>query len=417
MKVIGIIAEYNPFHKGHAYQIEKIKKETHADYVVIAMSGNFMQRGAPALMDKYSRTHMALNCGADLVLELPVLYATASAEYFAKGGVSLLNGTNVVTHLCFGTEHDNYGLLQEIASILLLQPDSFTNTLRQELKRGVSFPAARFSALKSCFPKEKISPGQLEEILSSPNNILAIEYLKALLYYDSRIIPAPLLRKGSGYHDTSMENCFCSASAIRSILKQDAHNLNTTAAVDRLADTMPGPAYHIIKKYPHPFLYEDDFSTLLHYKLLTEPPALLSGYADSSPDLAARIKKKLSDFTSWDSFCEQLKTKNITYTRLSRLFLHIILDIHQEMYGIFQKPSYLRVLGFCKTSAPLLSAIKSQSALPLITSPADASKTLSDSGKSLLDLDLKASELYRLGLVSKGGHTLKNDYRQSVIRL
>ena len=417
MKVIGIIAEYNPFHKGHAYQIETLKKEIKADYVIIAMSGNFMQRGTPALMDKYSRTRMALSCGADLVLEIPVLYATASAEYFAKGGVSLLNGTGVVTHLGFGVEHDTSGILQEIASILLRQPENFQKTLKQELKRGSSFPNARFLALKTCFEGKKISSEQLEDILSSPNNILAIEYLKALSYYDSKIVPIPLLRKGHGYHDTSIENGFCSASAIRNILKQEALNLNMITTANHLHDTMPEPAYEILKNYSHPFLYKNDFSTLLHYKLLMESSDMLSVFADSSPDLAARIKKELSAFISWGSFCEHLKTKNITYTRLSRLFLHIILDIHQEMYENFQDVSYLRVLGFRKTSTPLLSAIKSQSSFPLITSPADATKILSDNGSRLIGLDLRASDLYRLGLVSKGDNTLKNDYCQPTIRL
>lgn len=447
MKVIGIIAEYNPFHRGHAYQIEKLKQEIHADYVVIAMSGNFVQRGAPALMDKYSRASMALSCGADLVLELPVLYATASAEYFARGGVALLNHTGVVTHLGFGAESNAPALLQEIAEILVKQPETFRKTLQQELKEGSSFPVARSQALKvyvsslQTRPTENISSGQQEktlpslsphaisskqlgEMLSSPNNILAIEYYKALSCYDSGIIPCPILRQGKGYHDTAMDNSgFCSASAIRSQLKKESSALENNcssenpAQISLSADAMPAASYEILKKYPHPFLFEDDFSTLVHYKLLTESSEELSSYADSSPELVNRMKKEVSDFTSWSEFCDRLKTKNITYTRLSRLFLHMVLNIHKEDYQIFPAPSYLRVLGFRKDSAALLNAVKSQGTLPLITSPADAPKLLSGSAQILLSMDLKASELYGLGLAAKGDGSLKNDYQQPVIRL
>lgn len=147
MKVLGIIAEYNPFHKGHAYQIKTLKEKVQADYVVAAMSGNFVQRGAPALMEKYSRAQMALRCGIDLVLELPTPYATASAEYFARGGVALLEGTGIVTHLGFGIEASHFGTLQELADILTQQPELFQHTLQQGLKQGLSFPAARFQAI------------------------------------------------------------------------------------------------------------------------------------------------------------------------------------------------------------------------------------------------------------------------------
>ncbi len=424
MKVIGIIAEYNPFHKGHAYQIETMKKKLQADYLIIAMSGNFVQRGAPALLDKFTRTKMALSAGADLVLELPVLYATASAEYFAKGGVSLLHNTGIVTHLGFGIENNMIDLLQEIADTLLTPPEAFQNKLKQELKNGNSFPVARSIALKSYFSIYKsVNIHQLEKILASPNNILAIEYLKALAYYNSKLIPFPLLRRGKGYHDTSIEKDFCSASAIRSFLQKKETTIRNLVPVTSsisfipLELAMPEIAFDIFKNYSHPLLFEDDFSPLLHYKFLMETLDTLSAYADSSLALARRIKHELSAFTCWSKFCAHLKCKNITYTHLSRLFLHILLEICQEDYQNFLAPSYLRVLGFRKSSASLLTALKKNSNLPIVTSPANAMHVLPIPAQHLLSYDLTSTNLYQIGLTAKGDTSLKNDYQQPILRL
>lgn len=455
MNVLGIIAEYNPFHKGHAYQIETLRKETNADYVVIAMSGNFVQRGAPALMDKYSRTRMALSCGADLVLELPALYACASAEYFASGGVALLESTGVVTHLGFGTETEDFGFLQEIADILCQEPEAFRDALQQELKKGLSFPAARAQALKTCFMKQHPTYDKPEEILASPNNILALEYLKALSRRCSGIIPCPLLRRGQSYHDTAPGQTFSSASAIRARIAEtnslseniipDAeskagcpHNPGRLELLRRrilpdLDTSMPKAASDILLAYPHPFLQENDFSLLLHYKLLTESSEQLSSYADSSPDLARRMKHESGAFLSWSSFCSHLKSKNFTYTRLSRVFLHAILNIYGEDYQTFPQPSYLRALGFRKEAVPLLSAIKAKGSLPFITSPASLWDGKSSSTsleylppphrftasptQRLFSLDLTASDLYRIGLTARGDNSLQNDFKQPLILL
>lgn len=424
MNVLGIIAEYNPFHMGHAYQIETLKKETGAAYTIIAMSGNFVQRGAPALMEKYSRTKMALRCGADLVLELPIFYAAASAEHFARGGIALLENTGVVTHLGFGTETKDFTLLQEIAALFNHPPKFFQEALRQGVKKGLSFPAARSHAIITSLEQEKRLPDSaisIKNVLASPNNILAIEYLRALSHYCSNILPCPLLRRGQQYHDTSPGQEFSSASAIRaSILERELSQKDFTVKgsyLDTLKQTLPEGAFDILKNYSHPFLHENDFSPLLHYKLLTESVPQLSCYADVSLDLARRIKKEIDSFCSWNSFCSHLKSKNTTYTRLSRMFLHIILNIYHEDYHPFPEPSYLRVLGFCKKAAPLLAAIKSQGKLPIITSPADAQGLLNESAQNLLCRDLESSSLYRIGLAAKGDNQLKNDYQQPFICL
>lgn len=438
MNIIGIIAEYNPFHRGHAYQIETLKKICHADYVIIAMSGNFVQRGAPALMDKYSRTKMALHCGADLVLELPTLFATASAEIFARGGVSLLSSTGIVTHLGFGAETDNIRLLSELAAILSEQPAPYQEILHRELKIGHSFPAARARALEDylSFHSSAIlastdfhlnsSDNHLHEVLASPNNILALEYLKALNATNSHLIPIPILRQGRSYHDTTIAEDFCSASAIRTYLKKDPYFRNASCdsyncmphfcdSSDLLKTAMPLDSYQILKEYPHPFLFEDDFSTLLHYKLLFGNVERLSAWGDSSHSLARRLLHEREYFTNWSEFCQRIKTKNITYTRISRLFLHMLLDIKQTDYQTSPVPSYLRILGFRKTAGPLLSALKSQSKLPIITHPKKAQTLLSKQGQRLWEIDLRAADLYRLGLTAKDDYSMKREYRRQMI--
>ncbi len=435
MNVIGIIAEYNPFHKGHAYQIEKIKREVQADYAIIAMSGDFVQRGAPALVDKYCRAQMALSSGADLVLELPVLFASSSAEYFAKGGVSLLCHTGVVTHLGFGTENGQLSVFQKIAGVLLKEPELYANMLNVHLKNGFSFPNARAKALQAYFASTgDVSFPPVWETLSLPNNILAIEYLKALAQLGSSIIPYPIKRQGNGYHDISREGSFCSAAAIRAFAKgcRPQHGYPSLEgglppseekhAFLPLADAMPQAAFEALCSYPRPFLFEDSFSTLLQYKLLTEPPKLLSAYADSSPALANRIKKMAPFFVSWSNFCKILKTKNVTYTHLSRLLLHILLNIYQEDYPAFPEPLYLRALGFRKDAAPLLSAIKSHGTLPLLVNLPKDSRDLDAAAQKLLSYDINASNLYNLAqssLMPKDARCLplKNDYRQPILCL
>ena len=455
MNVVGIIAEYNPFHQGHAYQIRTLKEICHADYTVIAMSGNFVQRGAPALMEKYSRAKMALRCGADLVLELPTLFATASAELFARGGVSLLDSTGIVTHLGFGAEMDDIHLLSKIATILREQPSSYRNSLQKALKCGCSFPAARTKALLDyCFESEwsttvssenfstvymesrqdlsdilsapnnilAVESGQnLSDILSAPNNILAIEYLKSLAELSSKIIPVPILRTGSAYHDAEIGKKFCSAFAIRNLIRQNLskeHGFNCQNTLrTALESSMPKEACEILLNYSHPFLYEDDFSTLLHYELTTEEPAQLAAWGDSSKDLAHRLLKEREQFTNWNEFCQYMKTKNITYTRLSRLFTHILLHIAKEDYQKFQLPSYLRVLGFQASAAPLLAALKRHSNLPIVTRPTNVSQILSKEQQKLFAWDLRATDLYRVALASNGDTSLKNDFRQQILRL
>ena len=215
MKTAGIIAEYNPFHTGHEYQINYIKEKLRTDYVVIAMSGDFVQRGTPALFSKYVRAEMALRSGADLVLELPVSISSASAELFARGGVQLLDGLGVTDILCFGSECGDTDALMELAKILAEEPEAFQDALRRNLKDGMTFPKARSMALSAVFPESE----KYQQLLSSPNNILGIEYCKAILRENSSISPVSIKREGNDYHENTLfENHFPSASAIRNAI-------------------------------------------------------------------------------------------------------------------------------------------------------------------------------------------------------
>jgi len=232
MKILGIIAEYNPFHNGHNYQIQKAKQITNADAIVVIMSGNFVQRGEPAILDKWTRTHMALCSGADIVIELPVIYATASAEYFAYAAVKLFHDMGIITDICFGSELGEIVPLQQIAKLLLQETEQFRNILKQQLQNGVSYASARAIALSKIYPNS-------EALLSQPNNILAIEYLKALLKLDSHISPHTIARKNSDYNSITLSHQnMASASALRNAIAQNN--------IKQISHYMPSECYNIL---------------------------------------------------------------------------------------------------------------------------------------------------------------------------
>ena len=420
MKIIGIIAEYNPFHNGHAYQIKKIKEELHADYVVVAMSGDFVQRGAPAIIDKYARTKMALSCGADLVIELPVLWATASAEYFAMAGVTLFDKMRCVDGICFGAETDDLDALSMIADVLVCEPDDYRTALASYLKSGMSFPMARSKALCDYFAIDS-------SILNEPNNILAIEYLKALKRRNASITPHVIKREGAGYHDetiaddTSCHAPTASATAIR--LALDTHiSTEETYISDALDNAMPVAALEVLKDYltEKSLVYSNDFSSILGYKLLSSDISVLADIGDSNPELANRLFKNRMNFSSFEQFCELNKSKDMTYTRVSRVLLHLILNISNQDYQFGKELDYipyLRILGFRKDATALLKELKNASKVPVISKLADASSLLDSNILKLLDKDIFAADLYEQVCANKSGMASISDYSQNIILL
>ncbi len=423
MKVAAIIAEYNPFHKGHAYHIDKTREITGADYIVAVMSGNFVQRGAPAIVNKYKRTEMALLSGADAVLELPLPYAVSSAEYFAGGGVTLLHKLNCIDYLSFGSECGDIELLSGLADILLQEPTTYKEVLSNCLKEGRSYPVARIAALKAALTGtddslNKVSLNNADEdaigeLLSNPNNILALEYLKSLKQLNSSIRPVTVKRCGN-YHDTEL-TAFSSATAIRNALFE-----NTADITSFLPE---GSALILSNENTHGFQDCNDFSLLLYYKLLSEKEKGFSDYLDCNREISDKICKNLSKFKDFSSFCDLLKSKNLTYTRISRVLLHILLNIKTP--NCFPAPvcersllmPYARLLGFRKQSAPFMNLLKKQSQIPLISNLPGALELLDEEGACMLQQTIDASLLYEAVYSSKCGFTNPNEYLRSPIIL
>lgn len=420
MRVNGIIAEYNPFHNGHKYLLTESKKATGADYTVIVMSGNFVQRGAPAMLNKYKRAEMALQNGADLVLELPLYYATASAEYFAMGGISLLDKLGVVTNVSFGSECGNLAVLEKIAEILAEEPADYALLLRENLKKGQSYPTARTNALLEYDAAFR----EYQDILSSPNNILGIEYLKALLKRNSSIQPYTLLRAGAGYHDTEFNGVQCSAHGIREAVFDKWNTKATNECKEQLSELlsnqMPANAYALLCDCIHQgeFLHTNDFSGMLHYKLLTEFSKGYTEYLDVTPDLSDRICKNVLQYNSFQGFCDLLKTKDMTYTRISRCLVHIMLDIKTESidnYRTLDYTPYARVLGFRKDATALLNAIKKNGNIPLITKLADAEQYIEGEALEMLKGDILRNTIYESAMAIKSGKPMANEYRTPIV--
>ena len=400
MKIVGLIAEYNPFHNGHQYHIEKAKEITGADAVIVVMSGNFVQRGTPAIMPKHLRAEMALSTGASLVLELPVCYATGTAEQFAYGAVSILNSLGCVDAICFGSECGDITALNELAKILYNEPDEYKESLQNYLRCGLSFPVARQKAMEELYPLQNYS-----DILEQPNNILGIEYLKALYRLNSNIRPYTIQRLSSQYHDIDLQEQFSSATALRQTISNgNFENLNGQVP----SDCMTLLETHYQTRYP---VYVNDFSLLLKYRLMNETKSSLTQYADVSEELANRICNQLNNFVSYKQFCELLKTKEVTYSRISRALLHILLGIKKTDYTDIQ---YARVLGFRKEDSDVLTVIKNASAIPLLTK-LTATKDLSDVAVQMLDHDIYASNLYESVVTDKLKTPYINEYEHQIV--
>lgn len=409
MIINGIIAEYNPFHNGHSYQMQDALKQTGADYTIVVMSGNFMQRGAPAIINKYKRAEMALLNGADLVLELPAVYSASSAEFFATGAFTLMDKLGVADYLCFGSECGNLTTLGKIADILLEEPEDYVVLLKQFLKNGYTYPNARNNALMLFCPELCKDLN----VLSYPNNILGIEYLKAIRRRKSSIKPITTLRGSSGYHDRMLNINQSSALALRQAIN-DHENLTM------LSSQMPKSAYEVLtsaleQKRP---LNSNDLSAAMHYKLLIDEEKGYTDYLDVSQELSDRIQKHLYDYKEFRSFCDLLKTKNMTYTRISRCLLHILLNIKDEdveTYRLADYIKYAKVLGFKKDSEALLSAIKNNADIPLLTKLADAESLLDDTGIRMLRKEIQINNIYEGISAIKSGSSMINEYSNPIV--
>ena len=409
MKTVGLITEYNPFHNGHLYHLKKAKELTNADYVVVLMSGNFLQRGTPACTDKYTRTRMALSQGADLVFELPMYYATGSAEFFASGAISVFRQLGIIDSICFGAETDDLTSLQSIADILANEPSAFKLSLSHYLKEGNNFPIARKKALCDFFGNTISS-----DFLESPNNILGIEYLKAIKQQEAAIQPYILKRTVSGYHDTALnEMCISSASSIRS----HYHFTNSLATV---RPHLPKEVFSILEEAEGKYfpISEDDLSQMLYYSLLHQTTEELTSYMDVTEELARRIKNNLYLFENFSSFAEKLKTKTYTLTRIYRALLHILLKIRKN--NIQKEVPYVRLLGMKKTSGILLKNSRQftqQNGFTIIQKPSLAKELLTPEIFALYENEITASHLYQQMIYHKFHYRMPMEYQRNLIIL
>lgn len=434
MNVTGIIAEYNPFHNGHAFHIEETRKRTHADYCIAIMSGDFVQRGAPALVNKYTRAKMALKNGIDLVIELPTIAAVSSAEAFAQGGVCLLDALGVVSNISFGAEASNVSnqkLLGFLADFFSSEPPAFREQLDLALKNGCSFPTARAQAALHCLQQntEITSDGtlqDLERLLASPNNILAIEYQKAILKHDCKLTPCIISRNGAGYHDADTDTQLPSASALRHFFLSKAASdseLSENAVSETLNRTVPASVADTLQAAwkNGQFLQENDFSDLLYYELRRQhlSPSELTEVGDNAlSDLTRRAANHLEDFTCWTDFIADLKTKNQTYTAISRYLLHALLGINDELLAAAKSchyAPYARILGFRRDAAPLLKELQTHSQIPLLRKIAKEQQMLTPAQQKLLNLDIYAADLYNRILYSRSGIRRRSDYREPLV--
>ncbi len=409
MKITAIIAEYNPFHKGHEYQINEAKKVTGADAVLVVMSGDFTQRGTPAITDKHLRAKMALLGGADAVIELPSCYACASAEYFADGAIALLDSLGCIDSICFGSECGDINILRAVAEVLLNEPAPFKEVFQTEIKAGKSYPVARNRALVACVPHF----AENENIIGSPNNILGIEYIKSILKRKSKIQPYTILRLGADYHSYRLDQTFSSALALR-------QSLDIQGDLSMIETQVPAGTYEILKEeqgksYP---IYPRDFSSRLKYKLLLEQNDGYSSFVDINQDLSDRIEKHMFDTTDYEQLCDILKTKNYTYARISRLLCHILLDLRKEDLDDYMNEGtvfYCRVLGFRESFKETLGLIAKSSRVPLITKVSDGKKLEDPYGQSQFNQDILVSHLYQSVVSEKFDQPFKNEYKRQVI--
>ncbi len=423
MKTVGIIAEYNPFHNGHSYHIEEAKKLTGADTVLVVMSGNFVQRGAPAICDKWLRTNAALLGGADAVFELPTAFATSSAEIFAEAAVKLLYSLGCTDAICFGSECGDIRELKSLAEILADEPAEYSLLLKKHLKAGLSYPLARCKALGDYFLSKtgsdtglSITPDRLTELLSEPNNILGLEYCKALSRLCTgkavRPVPVPytLKRSGNGYNDNTIsDSSFSSASAIRQLI------FDCDADFDCLKSACTEHTFSLIesnfnKRLP---ISEDDFSDALYLRLLSLKTDELTAFQDVSTALANRISGLSGHPFTFREAISKVKTKNLTYSAVSRALLHILLNVKSELISSLHSSSHLpyaRLLGMKKTASPALRAIQENSLCPVITKLADA-----DTSIPLLKCDISAALLYNQIVRSRYGFCGKNDFESSPV--
>lgn len=412
MNITGIVAEYNPFHSGHLHHLQRSRDLTNAEGVVCVMSGSFTQRGEPAIVNKWARAEMAVKAGVDLVFELPFAFAARSAYNFARGAILLLLKTGVVTHISFGSESGIIAPLHQIAEVLADEPPGFRQELRTWLNKGYNYPSARSQAIIDCFQGTGLSSSvDLASLVSSPNNILALEYLRVLIEEQSSVIPITIPRIGSGYHETGNVE-YSSASYIRTQI------LGQTPLPDILG--LPQSTREILEReFAHGFgpLSLTQMSSLMLYNLRTSADSKLAQIHDINEGLENRIKDASLSSTGLDDLIQKVKTKRYNQTRINRILLYSLLDLTREKADAFDRtgPQYLRLLGFSPLGQKILHEMKSKSSLPVITKTGGLDFDQQPGLRSMLELDFLAADIH--SLLQTGSFQGGQDYLRSPVSL
>ena len=384
MKVLGIIAEYNPFHNGLRYHIEEAKKITNADFVIVVMSGNFTQTGNIAIYDKFTRAKLATEYGVDLVIELPTIYANSSAESFAYGAVSILHNLGIVDYICFGSETDNIETLSKISKIINSNNVQINSKIKEILKTGVSYPVARENALKEFLTTEEI------DILDKSNNILGIEYLRSLDKLNSNITPICIKRESSDFNEIMLnENSdrYTSATSIRNMIYQNK--------IDLVEKYVPALTYTTIVNTNASF--NDKLYRILKYKILTTSLEELRNISEVTEGLENKIKSEITHSLSYDDYINNLKSKRYTMTKIKRMLNNILLDITKDDLKYIKENNitYAHILSLGYKGKDLLSKISNNSNIKLITKINENTlNELDENIRKYLDLDILASNIY-----------------------
>ncbi len=416
--VLGIIAEYNPFHNGHLYHLKESKKATGAEYTVAIISGNFTQRGSTSIIDKWKKTEMALQSGVDLIIELPVLYSISSSENFAEGSIKILNSLGIIDFLSFGSETSDIKILNNFANILYDEPKEYKKILSNYLDTGLSFPKARENALLEYIKNfEDVNTNfyNYKNILSSPNNILGIEYLKALKKYKSSIKPVCIKRSVADYNssDISINTSIASATAIRKLIKNK--NFNTIKTV------IPEKSYSILADcinsgciIPDLNCFEKEIIYVLRKMSIKE----IANLPDVSEGLEFLIKKAVNSCNTLTELLNTIKSKRYTITRLQRILLYALLDISKKDMKLSKEVDspYIRVLGFNDNGKKLISKIMDKNPnQPLITSVKKFVDNNSNTSlQTMLNKDIFATNVYSLGFKNNSFANL--DFKNGIIK-
>lgn len=401
MKIVGIVAEYNPFHNGHLYHLNKAKELSEAEHSVAIISSNFVQRGEPSIFSKWQRAEMAVRNGVDLVLELPVLYSSRSAYHFAFGSIFSLEKSNVISHLAFGSENPDLSELNKISELLTNENSEFKILLKKYLKTGQSYPKSREKAIKEYFPDLSVD-------LNQPNIILGINYLKVLKELNSKIKPVPIQRIGN-YHGLKPVNNIAGATLIRNLMKKNDFSYKNflTEETNKVVE------YNINQDFTPVFI--DDFTTQIMYQLRRMKKNEYLDFPGISEGLENKFLSSLCDNTSLDNLISSVKSKRFTETRIKRILIEILLGINKSFEN--SKPEYLRILAFNDKGRDIIAKIKEKSSLPVITKFADFYKESSPKSKLQLDLEITSSNIYSQVQKSKKHNSYNQEFTMSPLYL